>query len=576
MLKSVRIQRFKSIEDVTVPLERVTLLVGPNNAGKSSILQAIQFATSVSQSLQLDAVSRWSRDDEISGTLSAAQLVYTPLRDLNALASGGALRQDPTTAIRVEMVDDLLGSTDLAVSRGKNRNIAIRGTGQQLGERLANLEAPFSVVAPGLAGIPSFEEFRAAGIVRRAAARGDANSVFRNVLWTLRQNEAAWDRFSASLRSVFTDLDIDVEFDEDTDEYIRAYMTRGLVRLPIDSAGTGVLQAIQVLSYIGVYDPRLLILDEPDAHLHPDNQRKLARLLDELTKTSELQVLLSTHSRHFLDEFGRLEAQIHWISGGLRREGSFNSVSALLELGALDAGDRLRNGDTAVVVVTEDADTSGLQTLLLSSGLTQDDFQIWSYAGSSKLDAASVLGQFILDCAPGTKVLVHRDRDYLTDVEVARFGATLADLGLLAFVPTGTDVESHFLHLPYLAELFPELSDGELQQLLNEATVAVREKSIEILINQRVEAAARVRRAGGDPPSPGSISTQAIADFDADPPRFRHGKKTLKKVRSLLQERHGLNRNIGKTVSHALAVPAMAVLTQTEQEAPAVDAAPLP
>jgi predicted ATP-dependent endonuclease of OLD family len=68
LITSVRIQRFKSIPDMTVPLGGLTLLVGPDNAGKSSVLQAIQFATSVCQSLELDNVSRWS-GDERSGTL---------------------------------------------------------------------------------------------------------------------------------------------------------------------------------------------------------------------------------------------------------------------------------------------------------------------------------------------------------------------------------------------------------------------------------------------------------------------------------------------------------------------------
>ena len=56
MLETVRVQRFKSITDALIPMGRVTLLVGPNNAGKSSVLHAIQFAVSVAQSLRLDGV----------------------------------------------------------------------------------------------------------------------------------------------------------------------------------------------------------------------------------------------------------------------------------------------------------------------------------------------------------------------------------------------------------------------------------------------------------------------------------------------------------------------------------------
>ncbi|MGY1747536.1 AAA family ATPase [Blastococcus sp. SYSU D00695] len=476
MLSEVRIKRFKSLGDVSVPLGKITVLVGPNNAGKSSLLQAIQFATSICQSLQVENVSAWSRGAR-SGTLSAQQLIYTPLRALDALAMGGRLRQDSAYAIGVELRDDSANETIISVIRGKNRNISVRVSGENLGRELEDLTNPYSVVAPGLAGIPSVEEFKSPGVVRRAAARGDANSVFRNVLWTLRRDPDQWAILETRLAEIFPDVALRLQFDDATDEYIRAEVNRGEEYwLPIDSAGTGVLQALQVLSYVGVYGPKLLILDEPDSHLHPDNQRKLARLLRLLVDETETQVLLSTHSRHMLDEFGRLGATVHWISDGKRQDGEFDQVSALLDLGALDAGDRLRHGSTPVVVLTEDTETEGLRTLLLSSGLQEDDYQIWSYAGSSNLSAASVLGRFIMDIAPGTVVIVHRDRDYLTDVEAVRYEEVLREQGLHPFLTHGTDVESHFLDVGYLQECYPHLSGPDVASILDQATRDMRDK----------------------------------------------------------------------------------------------------
>ena len=40
MFKSVRFRNFKSLKDYTVHLRRMNVLVGPNNAGKSTILDA--------------------------------------------------------------------------------------------------------------------------------------------------------------------------------------------------------------------------------------------------------------------------------------------------------------------------------------------------------------------------------------------------------------------------------------------------------------------------------------------------------------------------------------------------------
>ncbi len=43
MLHSIRIQNFKSLKDVTLRLQDVNLLIGPNNSGKSNILRALEF-----------------------------------------------------------------------------------------------------------------------------------------------------------------------------------------------------------------------------------------------------------------------------------------------------------------------------------------------------------------------------------------------------------------------------------------------------------------------------------------------------------------------------------------------------
>jgi predicted ATPase len=552
-IHSVRVRRFKSLGDVSLELgDRLTVLVGPNNAGKSSLLQAIQFGVSVVQSVGMDGTARWS-GNTLSGTLATDQLVYTPLRDIHMLAKGGALRQDAGQAIVIR-IDAEDGAAEVSVRRGKNKNIAVRCDGRGLGKELQLLERPFSVIAPGLAGIPAFEEFKSAGIVRRAAARGDANNVFRNVLWMLRSDSAGWRRFQDRLHDVFPDVDINVAFDAASDEHLRATITRAGATLPIDASGTGILQAAQVLAYIGVYSPRLLILDEPDAHLHPDNQRKLVRLLDSVAHDEGVQVLMSTHSRHMLDESDSVGAKTHWVSSGAIADTRVDVVESLMELGALDAGDRLRNGATEWVVLTEDANTDPIKTLLKANGLSKDSVDIWSYSSCSQVNAATALGRFIADHAPGTRVLVHRDRDYLDDDRVAVVVSKLTEAGLKAFTTPGVDIESCFLSVDHLAAIYADRDRDEVETLITDATVETREKSLEALINARVAEAHRRRKDGEGQPNVGEIALQAGRDYDADPERYRHGKKVLKRLNALAQERFGRARPVFMA-SSALRLP---------------------
>lgn len=54
MIEKITIERFKNIEKIEIPLDNITVLVGANNSGKSSILQSLQFAVSIAQTTSLE------------------------------------------------------------------------------------------------------------------------------------------------------------------------------------------------------------------------------------------------------------------------------------------------------------------------------------------------------------------------------------------------------------------------------------------------------------------------------------------------------------------------------------------
>lgn len=274
-VKLITIRRFKRLSEVKLTLGPTALLIGSNNAGKSSVLQAIQFAVSLAQSAKLIGGVTWAQDKyELS--FGQTQLLYCPVSDAMSLASGGQLVEDAAQRVEVHFsLDD--GTTSVVTLRkGRNRNLKVAIEGRQLGEQLQELLTPFSVYAPGLAGIPRAEEFMNAGLLRRMVARGDANLALRNVLLELSRDDSMWQTFLADIRRLFPQMSIQVDFEPAQDEHIRVSISQdGGPEVPLDAAGTSVLQASQLLGYVTLFRPRLLILDEPDSHLHPDRQRQL-------------------------------------------------------------------------------------------------------------------------------------------------------------------------------------------------------------------------------------------------------------------------------------------------------------
>ncbi len=503
LIESVHVRRFKSLTDVTVPLRRVTVLVGSNNAGKSSVLQAIQFGVSTVQSLALTAGAR-----KKSGTLAVDQLVYSPLRDASALAQGGQLMQAPANQIEIGFNTEA-GEARVSVRRGKNSNLAVAiSGGDDVLAALQDLKHPFSAFTPGLAGIPPVEEYRAPGVVRRAAAYGDANSVFRNVLWLLKKDEAAWSTFVARMARVFPDVTVTLTYDGENDAIIRARVVRAGVDLPIDAAGTGVLQAAQILSYIGVYRPKLLILDEPDSHLHPSNQRLLVQLLGEIAEEDDFQVLISTHSRHLVDECIERGESILWMANGELQPGEATRLPILLSLGALDVGDRLKGGQIHTVVLTEDESPKYIERILSSSGRDLGKTKVLTYYGCTNIIAAKVMASFIDDVAPGCEVIVHRDRDYLNEAEVEILRQQYESRGLKFLLTDGVDIESHFLNPKHLKNAYPSRSEEEIEALLEEATRATEEDSIRILTNTRYKEAVDTWDRTGRHPAAGDVASR--------------------------------------------------------------------
>lgn len=550
MLSSVEISRFKNIEKLVLPLSRVNVLVGPNNSGKSSVLHAIQFAVSIAQTSALENDTQ---------TLNPETLVYAPLRDVFSLGHGGSLRQSKDTAISVKFEvsqDDGLDICGVNVSRGKNRNLSVRIDGSNASS-LAALAPPFSMYVPGLAGLRASEQYVSPAVLRRAATRGDANSVFRNVLLSLSKQDEKWTTFTDDLAEIFPDHQVRVRFEPERDELISARVQGPRGDLPIDAAGTGFLQTVQILAYAAFYGPRLLLLDEPDSHIHPDRQRLLMSLLAERADSNDFQVLVATHSRHLLDELdGR--ARFHWMSGGARvDEEEFDRVRALIDLGALDRWDRLKEGQIEGVVLTEDEtggdghpknEQSAIRTLLRANGIELDRTQVWSYDGCTNIHTATVLASFIRAHAPGVKILVHRDRDYETDAEINKLAGRLAGIDVVAFITEGTDAESHLANAGHVHQLYPQISEDRAQELIDACFEEVKEVSL-----RRFTGAVDLRnRYERHKPTPWAVSQQCESDYDASRPRYSYGKGALGRLTAKVQAEIGENPNLFRPSSRIL------------------------
>ena len=393
-LKSFRLRNFKRIEDASFDIEDINILVGANNTGKSSVIQGLHFAIGVLQTIKLiGRMPPKTNDNKHSVSLNPAELLYTPAEDVYSLAAGGKLKQGADNGVIFDFVLSTGQACRIDVIKGKNRNIAVGLSDLNAAQLLCDLEKPFSIFSPGLAGIAKSENHVSDGVLLRALARGDANLVLRNILLRIWDVPPAWDGFMTDLREIFPDVDIKVEFKSSIDEHIYISVKVDSGWVPLELSGTGLLQAAQILSYIHRFSPRLVVLDEPDSHLHPNNQRLICSLLRRVAEEREMQVILTTHSRHIVDSIGE-SASFLWVrSGGIIKASADDEIGILLDIGALDLNERISNSSSKALVLTEDRNLPGLRCLLDASGFDLDSTDILSYFGATQPKAIAAAGE---------------------------------------------------------------------------------------------------------------------------------------------------------------------------------------
>jgi energy-coupling factor transporter ATP-binding protein EcfA2 len=548
MIRKIEIDRFKSIEHVELNLGKVNVLVGANNSGKSSILQAIQFATSVAQTSQLSpSAPKFKNKDALATSVYPNQLIYSPVKDPYTLAKGGVLKEDEAQAICVKIEDETGKSVKATFRKGKNKNISANFIGHEIGDKLLSLENPFCMYVPGLAGIPFEEEIRPVGVVRRISAKGDSNTVFRNVLYRLFQSET-WEIFMQDIRSIFPYIQISINAKEDTDGLVdvRFRFDNTDEYLPIDLAGTGILQAIQIAAYVNYFRPEILLLDEPDSHLHPDNQRLLASMMLRLADRDDTTIIISTHSRHLMAAL-REDATFFLVHDGCISADAYDHYAGLLELGALDEYDDIRNGRLQYVVLTEDSSPKSrryLEKVFEASGFASNEYKIYSYNSISKIDSAKTFAQFLLDLNESIRVIVYRDRDGLYDNEVEQERQKIEfNERVKCIIAEKNDIEMYFCNKEHLNSICEKMglvhTNEELQILIEEAIAECEEESKSKFYAHRVEIARRLY--GNDT---GAAMVEAEREFTTDRLKYMYGKKLSGVISSKLQQKFGQNINI--------------------------------
>lgn len=178
--------------------------------------------------------------------------------------------------------------------------------------------------------------------VQPVPRRGDLNDPPTHPLHRIEQSAALLEEFKTAAKDIF-DVDLTLDrlsgnlffrvgkptadappIDNVSGEYLQQ-----LQRLPgLHTQGDGMQSALALLLPVITATYPLILVDEPEAFLHPPQSRKLGSTLARLAHSRGIQLLVATHDRHFLT--GLLDAEEVAVS--VIRLSRDNDVSAARHL----------------------------------------------------------------------------------------------------------------------------------------------------------------------------------------------------------------------------------------------------
>jgi hypothetical protein len=327
MIKYVELHRFRGFERLRAEFSPQTYIVGPNSAGKSTVLEAIGFAEHCLRTARRKA----SASSQLHSGRSVRSFPMPPTID----NSDDPVRFDfGVEETRVTVQWDNGARVHLIwPEEDSDRNSGFfyleDGDGMQPTTPAAVKSLFGSVeILPVVTPLDHSEELKNPTYIELHRSSRLASRHFRNHAFAMHRG-GDWEKFKEFCQIWMPEiqlLDVKLMIPQNR---LAVFYSEPQSRVPkeLSWAGDGIQIWVQLLWHVFKANaPRTIVLDEPEVYLHPDLQRRLVRLLDGLPT----QVVMASHSAEVIAEAPR--EGVLWVdrrTGGARRAKSQGAVASL-------------------------------------------------------------------------------------------------------------------------------------------------------------------------------------------------------------------------------------------------------
>lgn len=324
-IQSLNIQNFKSFQDVTIHFNAdLNILTGINNSGKTTILEALALWNECFNKLINQAkrgTGNYATGDFILGPSNNRYFDFNEINSVrcpyfedlfrdrnkkNKILLGVILENSINDSLEIIFkISDSVGKYIIELQRSANFNYT------KFNKFFKNLpEAIDTYYASPVAFIGQEEKFVTDPQIKDAINLRNSSTVIRNRIYRLYQSLKFQD-FQRDLSYILfnsitaSNINISNKSDIQKDPRVIINYTIGQRNIEKDIAllGSGTLQAIEIL--LNFYqqsdqkkDLNIILLDEPDSHIHRDIQKRLIEVL--LRFSTNNQLFITTHNESLI------------------------------------------------------------------------------------------------------------------------------------------------------------------------------------------------------------------------------------------------------------------------------------
>ena len=322
-----QIENFKSIEQTKIYLNpNISVLTGVNNSGKTTIIEAIALWVECFEKLLNQArrsvKSKYDANDYVFGSASK----YFDFSDINSVRSPNLedIFTDRNINKKIRLAATLKKDNDLqicipfiiAISTKSRYVISLENEAtfdyKTFNKFFSSFPVPIkSYFSTPLANIEQEEVFVTPPVMQERLTKRHSFEITRNRLYNL-YHTGRFFAFQQDLSYILYGNDSNVllkiynhsDINHDTRVVMNYTINNETTEKDLALLGSGSLQAIEIL--LNVYseiddkhDLNIILLDEPDSHMHRDIQYRLFKVLTDRSKNTN-QIILTTHNESMI------------------------------------------------------------------------------------------------------------------------------------------------------------------------------------------------------------------------------------------------------------------------------------